>query len=396
MFNIEKLKTSYCKKVIMKYLNLFDNGKICIIEKNDYNNNFDKKAGTIIIHNDKFYPMTLIGGSVGAGEAFIRGYWSSPNLSDTFTILINNEKSLEKFEGFYSKISSSINYIKHLFRQNNKKKAKKNIELHYDLGNDLFESFLCSNMMYSSAIFPDINADLEKAQQYRLEMIAKRLSISPEDHVLEIGTGWGGLSIYLAKNFGCKVTTTTISKEQYNYAKEWIKREKLDNKINILLKDYRDLPKDNYNKLVSIEMIEAVGKKYISTYIQKCHDLLEKDGKMLIQAITMPENRFKKTSNRVDFIQQFIFPGGFLPSHSQMLLALEKNSLQLKYLTDISDSYARTLRCWLARFKEKYNTLDNKMYDEKFYRMWQYYLIYCAVGFEQKSIQAVQMVFEKT
>jgi cyclopropane-fatty-acyl-phospholipid synthase len=266
---------------------------------------------------------------------------------------------------------------------------------HYDLGNDFFKLFLDPTMMYSSAVFPNQETSLDEASLYKLDLICQKLQLSDKDHLMEIGTGWGGMAIYAAKHYGCRVTTTTISEEQYNYACAAVKREGLEDKITLLLKDYRDLDGD-YDKLVSIEMIEAVGHEYYDSYFQKCSELLKPDGLMLIQAITILDQRYKHAKNNVDFIQRYIFPGGCLPSNEVISKSVaNKTDLHIVDLHDIGMDYARTLAEWRKRFNGSADQVDSMGFDDVFYRMWEFYLCYCEGGFTERAISAAQFLFAK-
>jgi cyclopropane-fatty-acyl-phospholipid synthase len=249
--------------------------------------------------------------------------------------------------------------------------------------------------MYSAAIYPDANATLAEAQENKLRSICDKLQLTPSDHLIEIGTGWGGLAIFAAKHYGCKVTTTTISDEQYAYAQDWVAKEQLEDKITLLKKDYR-LLEGKFDKLVSIEMIEAVGKAYLPNFFEKCSSLLKPQGLMVLQAITIDDRRYDSYSNSVDFIQKHIFPGGFLPSQLAINQFLKKNTdMNIRDLHDIGLDYAKTLRDWHTAFNENKQALEADGYDERFARMWQYYLNYCEGGFLERAISTVQLVLSK-
>lgn len=250
-------------------------------------------------------------------------------------------------------------------------------------------------MMYSAAIYPDVNTSLAEAQQHKLKSICDKLQLTANDHLLEIGTGWGGLAVYAAKNYGCRVTTTTISEEQFSYAQDWVKREGLEDQIKLLKKDYR-LLEGRYDKLVSIEMIEAVGKEYMANFFTKCSSLLKQTGLMVIQAITIDDRRYESYSKGVDFIQKHIFPGGFLPSQLVMNKTLKEHTdMMIRDLHDIGLDYARTLNDWYIAFQQSREALLKDGYDDRFARMWQYYLNYCEGGFLERTISTVQLIISK-
>jgi len=285
--------------------------------------------------------------------------------------------------------------VQHFARRNTAEQAKKNIEAHYDLGNKLYTRFLDNTMMYSSAIYPDVNSSLHEAQNHKLKTICDKLMLNESDHLLEIGTGWGGLAVYAAKHYGCKVTTTTISEEQHAWAQEWIAKENLSDKITLLKRDYR-LLEGKYDKLVSIEMIEAVGKEYLGNFFDKCSSLLKDDGLMLLQSITIDDRRYDSYASSVDFIQKYIFPGGFLPSQYQLNSHLKRYSnLMIRDLHDIGLDYAKTLNHWYEAFIDAKDALLKDGYDERFVRMWTYYLKYCEGGFLERTISTVQLVLSK-
>ena len=349
----------------------------------------------ISVTNPAFYRMMMLRGSIGAGEAYMMNFWRASNLTEAVRLICRNMQKLEEMDGSLAQLGIYVQKLKHFMSPNTLTGSKKNIHAHYDLSNDLFESFLDHRMMYSAAMYPDENTGLEAAAAYKLQRVGEKLELQPGDHVLEIGTGWGGLAIYLAKHFGCKVTTTTISHEQHEYAKEQIKQHGLESQITLLEKDYRLLD-GQYDKLVSIEMIEAVGQKYLPTYFKKCNDLLKTGGKMLIQAITIPEQRYEYALKNVDFIQRYIFPGGSLPSAEIIL----KNTgaytnLQIEALEDIGLDYAKTLEHWQQRFNQAEDKVLAMGFDYLFIRLWQFYLSYCEGGFRERAISTTQILFRK-
>jgi cyclopropane-fatty-acyl-phospholipid synthase len=288
-----------------------------------------------------------------------------------------------------------IRKITHLANKNSTTGSKKNIAAHYDLGNKLYTRFLDDSMMYSAAIYPNKDTTLAEAQTVKLKAICDKLQLVPEDHLIEIGTGWGGLAIFAAKHYGCKVTTTTISEEQYQYAQDLVNKEGLQDQITLLKEDYRSL-EGKYDKLVSIEMIEAVGKEYLPTFFKKCSSLLKDQGLMVLQAITINDHRFDSYSKSVDFIQKHIFPGGFLPSQLLINQHLRKHTnLMIRDLHDIGLDYAQTLRDWHNKLLENKEPLAKDGYDERFMNMWRYYFSYCEGGFLERTISTVQLVISK-
>ena len=358
----------------------------------------DKKSelqAIITVTNNSFYKALAFQGSVGAAEQYMLNHWDSVNLTNLVRVFVRNQDILDGLEGGSAWIKNSLLKIAHYFNKNSEQGSKKNIAEHYDLGNDLFKLFLDKHMMYSSAVFKTPTDSLEMASENKLRTICEKLDLSSDDHVIEIGTGWGGLAIYAAKNYGCKVTTTTISEEQYSFAKSLVKKNKLEDKITLLKKDYRDL-EGKFNKLVSIEMIEAVGHQYLPTYLKKCNDLLTNDGVALIQAITIEDHRYKQALKSVDFIKKYIFPGSFIPSIGEILkVNAESTQMKLFNLEDFGLSYAYTLNAWNRRFSEKLEEASELGYKEQFQRMWKFYFCYCEGGFLERSISVVHMLLTK-
>jgi cyclopropane-fatty-acyl-phospholipid synthase len=341
------------------------------------------------------YRRLLFGGSVASGETYSEGLWTTPNLTNVVRIFARNLPVLDRWESRMEWLALPLRKINHLASRNSSTQAKKNIAAHYDLGNRLYTRFLDDSMMYSSAIYPSSESSLAEAQQEKLKTICEKLQLSPSDHLLEIGTGWGGLAIYAAKNYGCKVTTTTISDEQHQYAAEWLEREGLQSQITLLKQDYR-LLEGKFDKLVSIEMIEAVGKEYLPTFFKKCSDLLKQRGVMLLQSITISDQRFDSYSKGVDFIQKHIFPGGFLPSQLLINEHLKKHTdMMIRDLHDIGLDYAKTLQHWHKKLLENKEVLAQDGYDERFMNMWRYYFSYCEGGFLERTISTVQLVVSK-
>ncbi|MFH2130915.1 MAG: cyclopropane-fatty-acyl-phospholipid synthase family protein [bacterium] len=350
---------------------------------------------TVTIHSHAGLLRTVSGGSIGAGEAYMKGDWSSPNLTSVMRIFIRNIDVLDSMENGLARLSAPIFRMLHWLNRNTRSQSKKNIAAHYDLGNEFFQTFLDSTMMYSSAIFDRAEMTLEEASIHKLDRICKKLKLNETDHLLEIGTGWGGLAIHAAKHFGCRVTTTTISESQYAFAERRIAAEGLQDRITLLLKDYRELT-GTYDKLVSIEMIEAVGHHFLDTYLQKCSSLLKPDGLMLIQSITIRDQRYEYARDNPDFIKTFIFPGGFLPSISVVSESFRKvTDMQLVHLEQFGDSYAETLNHWKINFHRNLKKIDQLGYPPEFQRMWEYYLSYCEGGFLEHYINCAQFVFEK-
>ncbi|GAB2997361.1 SAM-dependent methyltransferase [Psychrosphaera aestuarii] len=347
------------------------------------------------IHDQGVYKSLVSGGSIAAAEAFINNQWSSPNLTRLIEAFVICQQQLDELESNMSWLTKLKNKLFHRRNKNSQTGSKENILAHYDLGNDLYTRFLDPEMMYSSAIYSNGATDLDAAQLNKLNLICQRLELTDKDHLVEIGTGWGGLAIYAAQHYGCKVTTTTISDAQHDYAEQRIKALGLQDKITLLKRDYRELT-GQYDKLVSIEMIEAVGFEFYTEFFSKCNALLKPGGKMLIQAITIADQRFDHYRTNVDFIQRYIFPGGCLPSIEFMTKHLRQDTdMVLHELHDIGLDYAQTLNEWRVRFNKNWQDLTEFGFDERFRRLWNYYLSYCEGAFLQRATSTVHFVARK-
>jgi len=349
---------------------------------------------TIEIHNKELIDLIFKNGVLGAAEGYIRGYWSTEHLVEVIQILARNRHVLDKInQNVISQASQLVLKAWYKTRKNSLSGSRKNIAEHYDLSNDFFKLFLDSSMMYSSAVYKHKDMTLEEASDYKKELICQKLQLKPMDHLVEIGSGWGGFAIYAAQHYGCKVTTITISQAQYDEATKRIADAGLSHRVNVQLKDYR-LLEGKFDKLVSIEMIEAVGEQYLSTYFNKCRSLLKPNGLGLIQAITIEDARYKKALNTVDYIKRYIFPGSFIPCISVLTQAASEQQLRLKHLEDIGLSYAETIHQWRERFLNAKEQVLALGFDENFIRMWDFYLCYCGGGFKEGVISDVHLLFE--
>ncbi|MBV5301819.1 MAG: class I SAM-dependent methyltransferase, partial [Methylococcales bacterium] len=349
----------------------------------------------INVLNMNFYRQLAVGGSIGAAQSYMDNDWEADDLCRVIQILVRNRDLLNSMEGGFASLANHLLKLWHFTNRNSHTGSQKNIAAHYDLGNALFSLFLDQHSMYSSATFYQGETSLETASTAKLKRICEKLDLQPNDNILEIGTGWGGFAIYAAKNYGCHVTTTTISMQQYEATKQRIVDENLSNYITVLLEDYRDL-QGSYDKLVSIEMIEAVGHHYLDTYLKKCSTLLKPNGLGLIQAITIEDRYYHQALKSVDFIKRYIFPGSFIPCVSVIIASAAKCSdLRLINLEDQGESYALTLYYWRQRFMAKLEQVREQGYSEEFIRMWEFYLCYCEGGFKEKSISNVQLLFAK-
>ncbi len=349
----------------------------------------------IRVHDPAFFREVTLNGSVGAGEAYMDGLWDCDDLVTLIRILVRNRDHLDRMEGGLARLGSWAMRAWHGAMRNTRSGSRRNIAAHYDLGNDLFSLFLDENLMYSSALFVDESESLEIASTRKLDRICTKLGLQPQHRVVEIGTGWGGFALHAARHYGCHVTTTTISREQHDLARSRIDAAGLSDRVTLLLADYRDL-QGRYDRLVSIEMIEAIGHQYLDTYFRKVGSLLGDDGMGLIQAITIEDHRYRQALKAVDFIKRHIFPGSFIPSISAMVSSQARVSdLKLFNLEDIGPSYALTLKAWRERFMARLAEVRALGYPPRFVRMWEFYLAYCEGGFRERSIGVVQMLLAK-
>ncbi|MEW9901973.1 class I SAM-dependent methyltransferase [Pseudomonas putida] len=343
--------------------------------------------------DDATWSLIAGNGSIGAGEAYIHGYWRSPDLARVTRLFVANLDVLDALEGGLARLGRPALRLLHRLNRNSRRGARRNILAHYDLGNALFEQLLDPTMMYSAAQFEYPEQSLEQAQLHKLDRICRKLELRAQDHLLEIGSGWGSLAIHAATHFGCRVTTTTLSQAQYAYTQARVQALGLEQQITVLCDDYRDL-KGTFDKLVSIEMIEAVGHRYLPVYFRQCAALLKPEGLMLLQAITIRDQRYAQARRSVDFIQRYIFPGGALPSLSVLLdTASRQTALNLVHLEDFGLDYARTLEHWHDNLRKSRTLLATQGYDDTFQRLWEFYLCYCQGGFEERAIGVAQLLW---
>lgn len=359
----------------------------------DFGDRLSPLCAVIDVHDDAVWGMVACNGSIGAGEAYIQGYWSSPDLALVTRLFVANLDVLDSMEGGLALFARPALRLLHWLNRNSRSGSQRNIRAHYDLGNDLFEHLLDPTLMYSSAVFESPSQSLELAQLNKLEIICRKLDLQPQDHLLEIGTGWGSLALYAATHYGCRVTTTTLSEQQYVCAQHRIRECGLEDRVTLLMQDYREL-RGSYDKLVSIEMIEAVGHRYLPDYFRRCAALLKDDGLMLLQSITIRDQRYEQARRSVDFIQRYIFPGGALPSITTLLqTATQHTALNLVHLEDFAGDYALTLRHWRDNLRQARAELMELGYDESFQRLWEFYLCYCQGGFEECAIGVAHLLW---
>ncbi|MGV3582497.1 MAG: class I SAM-dependent methyltransferase [Methylophilus sp.] len=392
-----KWVADFAKKQILKHLKRLHKGQLTLIDEGKhyhFGNTKDIQA-TITVHDSRFYGEIAFGGSIGAGEAYMLGYWTADNLTNVIRLMAINQQVMDNLEGGYQWLSKPIMKCLHWLNSNTTEGSRKNIAAHYDLGNEMFGLFLDPTMMYSSAMFNENTHSLQAASELKLKTICDKLDLKQTDHVIEIGTGWGGFAIYAATHYGCKVTTTTISQQQFNLAKLRVEAAGLQDKITLLLDDYRHLT-GQYDKLVSIEMIEAVGHQFYDTYFAKVSKLLKPDGLALIQAITIADQRYQSAIKSVDFIQRYIFPGSNIPSITAMLNSITKVSdMRVFDLEDIGPHYATTLRMWRENFFANISQVRQLGYSEEFIKMWEFYLCYCEGGFTERALGDVHLLLAK-
>jgi cyclopropane-fatty-acyl-phospholipid synthase len=352
---------------------------------------------TTVVHakRPEFFRKAVLGGTLSVAESYIQGDWDCDDLTALFRIFLRNRASTEKLDSGLSRLAKFTHKAYHWAHANTRSGSRTNIAAHYDLGNDFFALWLDETLAYSSGIFRTPADSMKAASAEKFDRICRKLDLKPGDSLVEIGSGWGGFAMHAAERYGSRVTTTTISKEQAAVARERIVEAGLGHLVNLLQSDYRDLT-GRYDKLVSIEMIEAVGYRYLDQYFRACSDLLKPDGTMVIQAIVMPEQGYAQYLKSVDFIQRFVFPGGCLPSIAAMAEAAGRTTdLRLVHLEDFAPHYAQTLRLWRQAFHERIEEVRALGYDEAFIRLWNYYLCYCEAGFEERAIGVVQAQFDK-
>ncbi|MBP5959460.1 class I SAM-dependent methyltransferase [Pseudomonas anatoliensis] len=392
------LTGSLLRRGVLRQMARLKHGQLVVIEDGErmlFGTPGSALVGEIHILDAAVWGLVASNGSIGAGEAFIHGYWSSPDLTAVVRVFVSNLEVLDAMEGGLARLGRPMVQGLHWLNRNTRKGSQKNIAAHYDLGNDLFEQFLDPTMMYSAAQFLTPEDNLEQAQLNKLERICQKLALKPSDHLLEIGTGWGSMALYAAQNYGCRVTTTTLSKEQYAFTAKRIEQLGLQDQVTLLLKDYRDLTGE-YDKLVSIEMIEAVGHRFLPTYFKQCAQLLKSNGLMLLQAITIREQRYEQAKRGVDFIQRYIFPGGALPCVQKMLEIVSRDTdMNLLHMEDFGLHYAKTLRLWHENFRRAHGRLSELGYDDYFLRLWEFYLCYCEGGFLERTIGTAQLLLAK-
>lgn len=389
----------FARLTVLSILNNLKFGRIRIIEDHDqhnFGNDADSKLqASILIHHPSFYNRILFSGSIGAAEAYMEGLWSADNLTTVMRIIAINQPVFAEMETGLARLTAPIYKAYHWARKNTRVGSRKNILAHYDLGNSFYKLFLDPTMTYSCGIFESELSTMEEASVAKYDRICRKLQLGPGDRVVEIGTGWGGFALHAVQNYNVHVTTTTISDEQHRFAAEQFKKAGIQDRVTLLKEDYRNL-KGQFDKLVSIEMIEAVGHQYFNTFFRACSQLLHDKGMMLLQAITIRDQEFQPYIHSVDFIKRYIFPGGCVTSVAAMLASIARvTDLRIFHLEDITPHYARTLREWRKRFFDNIQKVRALNFPETFIRMWEYYLCYCEGGFSERYIGNVQMLLTK-
>lgn len=391
---------SIARAAILRSLPILKEGQL-IIRDHDQTLTFGRLTdacplqATMTIHDRELYRKLLFGGSVAMGETFSEGLWTCDDLTALLRIGSQNKDLLASLGKSWAWISKPVRRFVHWLHSNTLMGSRRNISAHYDLGNDFFQAFLDETMMYSCALFDDSATSLGDASVAKNDLVCRKLRLSPNDHLLEIGGGWGGFAIYAAARYGCKVTTTTISKRQYELAVQRVQDAGLEGQIVVLCEDYRNLT-GRYSKLVSIEMIEAVGESYFDTYFGCCDRLLEPEGAMLLQAITIADQHYPTYRRSVDFIQKHIFPGGLLPSISVICNSVARaTNLRVTHLEAITPHYAVTVSRWRDRLLSQKGALAQRGYSEKLLRLWEYYFSYCEAGFHERKVGVVQLLLAK-
>ena len=382
---------NFSDQIVFKILRDIEHGYLEITKYNGellkFGNPNSPLKSVLKIKKPNFTFNLIKGGSVGFAESYMRDEFETDNLSNLIEITARNIKIIYKFSGLLD--FPMVNYVKNIFIKNTRGRSKDNISKHYDLGNEFFALWLDKTLTYSSAIFDERNKDLSNAQNNKYQKLIDLIKPNDGDKILEIGCGWGGFAEYLGKKYDVKLDCITISKKQFEYAKKRIHECGLNEKVNIEIKDYRDL-KNKYNSIASIEMIEAVGQNYLESYFKTIKDNLSDNGRAAIQAITIDDNMFDRYKNKTDFIQKYIFPGGFLPSKNIINKYVSENGLAIKSYDSYADHYSDTLAIWRNEFNKKWDLIKKQGFDLTFKRMWEFYLSYCEAGFKSKNIDLIQ------
>jgi cyclopropane-fatty-acyl-phospholipid synthase len=389
------------RKLLLKQLRQFEHGELRLVEPDGREHVFGRRHAafdlgcTVHFDHAQVFADAAFGGTVGAGEAYIRGLWRCDDLTTLVRIFVANREQMNRMDSRWSLVSRPLLKLFHWANRNSKHGSARNIAAHYDLGNGLYQLMLDDTMAYSCAIFPHADSTLTEGSEAKFDAACRKLDLKPTDHVLEIGTGWGGFAIHAVQKYGCRVTTTTISAAQRDFAVRRIESLGLSDRITVLLDDYREL-QGQYDKLVSIEMVEAVGAPFLDGYFRHCSRLLKPDGAMLLQAITIQDQIYAQALKSVDYIKRYVFPGSFIPSVQALSKSLARvTDFKIFHLEDIGPHYARTLALWRERFFRNLGKVRELGYSDSFVRLWEYYLCYCEGGFMERQLGTVQMLLTK-
>jgi cyclopropane-fatty-acyl-phospholipid synthase len=348
----------------------------------------------IHIRDDRFWRSVACGGALGAADAWIQGWWDSPNLTTVLRLFIRNLPATDQLEGQWAWIRMPVDHVRRFLNRNTVHGSLRNIHAHYDLGTQFFETFLDETLTYSAGIFEHAESDMASASLYKLDRLLSKVGVTAHEHLLEIGTGWGSLAIRAAETIDCKVTSTTISSDQFSEATKRVRGRNLQDRITLLQQDYRALS-GSYDQLVSIEMIEAVGHAYLTDYFSMCGSLVKPKGRIVLQTISMPDDRYQRYLRTNDFIREVVFPGSCCPALSAMVEAAHGAGLEMIDLEEMNYHYAQTLRVWSGAFDAAHDHIVGIGYDEQFIRMWRYYLAYCEAGFAENHVRSLQLVFAR-
>lgn len=388
----------WCRRQVVRRLERLQDARIAIYQGNVPQLLGQGTASTcneLYVRNPRFYRRVVLGGSMGAAESYMDGDWSADDLPALLEAFARDASVSRRLDSGWRRLRKPLDVAWAQLRRNTPRGSRKNIAAHYDLSNDFYRLWLDETMAYSSAVFASPQATLAEGSRHKFDLICLKLNLQPDDHLLEIGTGWGGLAVHAAEQYGCRVTTTTISQQQYEYAQALVAERGLGDRITLLDHDYRQL-EGQYDKLASVEMIEAVGHQYLPTFFRKCDHLLRPGGRMVLQAITIPDQRYAAYKRSVDFIQRYIFPGGALPSIGAIQRAVGSHTQLLPIgLRDYARDYARTLTLWREAFFDNLHDVRRLGFDERFIRTWDYYLSYCIAGFRQRQIGLAHLEFER-
>lgn len=386
------------RSLVLKSLAEIRQGQLIFIDRDErleFGQPGSELTATVRVQHPDFYRRVALGGTIAAGETYMDGLWSCSDLLALVRIMVRNQGAQQQLEGGVARLTAPLQRLMHRLNDNTRSGSRRNIAAHYDLGNDFYQLFLDPTMAYSCGIFERVDSSLAEASQAKFDRICRKLGLTPGMQVLEIGAGWGGFAIHAAQHYGCRVTTTTISQQQHDLAAERIAAAGLGGRITLLQQDYRDLT-GSFDRLVSIEMIEAVGHRHLPTFFRICAERLKADGAALIQAITMPDHLYDRYLAAPDFINRYIFPGSCCPSLRAISDAVARSTdLRLNNLEDLSPHYARTLREWRNAFHANLEQVKGMGFDDRFIRMWDYYLCYCEGGFAERFTGVTQQLFVK-